>query len=93
AGGLSLAAFATAFALLLLGVAGALMASWIGGARAGSVLAGAGTRDPAIAGAFCLSASAPAAAGVPLAYGLLLVGASALAVGLRHRRDSDTLGT
>ncbi len=93
AGGLTLAASLAAAAVLLLGATAALLASWIGGARAGSVLAGAGTRDPAIAGAFCLSAAVPAAAGVPLAYGLLLVAASALAVGLRRRRDARDRGT
>ena len=92
-GGLSPVALAAGVGLLLVGLAGSLLAAWIGGARAWPVLAGAGTRDPAIAGGFCLSVSAPAAAAVPLAYGVLLLAAAATAIAVRRRRNARDLRT
>ncbi len=83
-------AVAAAGGVLVLGTGGALVASWIGGARAPSVVAGAGTRDPGIAGAFCLSVSDPAAAAVPLAYGLMLLAAATLAIAARRVRAVRT---
>jgi hypothetical protein len=92
-GGISAPALAAAIALVLVGVAGSLLAMWIGGARGWPVLAGAGTRDPAIAAGFCLSVAAPAATAVPVAYGVVLLGAAAVAVAVSRRRPPGDVRT
>ncbi|HEX4744811.1 MAG TPA: hypothetical protein VFW12_09110 [Candidatus Limnocylindria bacterium] len=81
---LGLATVGLAILVLVAGSAAALAAARLGGGDPWSALAGAGTRDFAVAAAIA-GALSPAAAALPLAYGAVLVAAATAAVALRRR--------
>ena len=87
-GGASFGPLAALAAVALVGTtagAAALVAR-IAGVDVRSAIAGAGTRDPAVAIAFALALGGPPAAGVPLYSALLLLLQSAVLVALNRRK-------
>jgi hypothetical protein len=83
AGGLDAANGGATIALFVAVVGAAVLAARIGGVDVSSALAGAGSRDPAVATA--LAAAAGGSTAIPLYSGVLLLALSA-ALALRNRR-------
>ena len=80
------AAALAAVALFVATVGAAAVVARVAGVEVRSAIAGAGTRDPAVATAFAVTLGGPSAAGIPIYSAALLLALGAVFVALNRRK-------